>query len=527
MIIGGTYTVFIRSMAVFTALGFIASYELFTAMGDQLLGAIVCLVLDTSPKVFAFSTRLVLSDEPYFLTSMLALLLAVRLEKERNICEQVVLAVLCGLSIVVSILIRSSSIALLLGICAWLVVSWFAKRQIARSRLKTFLPIVLVGLSVQIVWMEWGAKHEVIQWPMVGGYPQSYISQLEMKNGNNPELGKASWRDVPLRVEKNLNDRAIALTQLITRKEYIYSAWVSPFVFVPVLLIVVGVGWSISHGGGGLSEWYFIMHESMYLLWPWNFELRFFLPVAPLAFLYLWRGGKALTGFLSGLRRQAVAGCICVLSSILAVDAGVFAWKSRTVQPELTAVFWVVLVIASAYVACTGLYRYPDPLAAVVVWWERRVAIGGRRLTIGRLGGVLTLAVLLLVGTVEEISLGEENLKFDLSKHPSYYDVRAGEWIRGHTPTSAVVMARQLDVVYHYSGRRVIWFPPVRDPQLLMQGIHKYNIEFIVVNEREYSYWLPPEQDSLQPLLHAYPGGFQLVYHEPRLSIYAVIPDFT
>jgi hypothetical protein len=35
-------------------------------------------------------------------------------------------------------------------------------------------------------------------------------------------------------------------------------------------------------------------YEFIYLLWPWNLESRLFLPVAPLACVYLWRGGKEL-----------------------------------------------------------------------------------------------------------------------------------------------------------------------------------------------------------------------------------------
>ena len=60
-----------------------------------------------------------------------------------------------------------------------------------------------------------------------------------------------------------------------------------------------------------------------------------------------------------------------------------------------------------------------------------------------------------------------------------------------------------------------------------MEGIRKYNVEFIIVNEREYSYWLPPEQDCFQSLARAYPGNFQLVHQEPRLKIFEVVPDFT
>jgi len=41
-----------------------------------------------------------------------------------------------------------------------------------------------------------------------------------------------------------------------------------------------------------LIEWYFAGYELIYLLWPWTMELRFLLPIAPLACFYIWQGAK-------------------------------------------------------------------------------------------------------------------------------------------------------------------------------------------------------------------------------------------
>jgi hypothetical protein len=313
---------------------------------------------------------------------------------------------------------------------------------------------------------------------------------------------------------------------VLTRKDYINPAWVSPLVLLPIGLIVLGVACSIWPSGGGLPEWYFTIHEGMYLLWPWNFEIRFFLPIASLACLYLWRGGKALFRWASQLKPRAAGAWSFFLSITIAVYAVTFAWRSRTVQLELAAMFWVVWAMLSAWVAWTGSYRYPDALAPLLAWWGKRLSFLSKPLTVKQLSGVLIVAVLLVLGTVQEISIGQENLKFDLTKTPFYPDVRGAKWIRANTASTAVVMARQLDVVYHYSGRRVIWFPPVSDAHLLMEGIHKYKVEFVIVSLRKDSYWLPREQASFETLVRAYPGAFQLVHDEPRLKIYKIIPDF-
>ena len=79
-----TYTVLLRSIAVFATLEFIASYELLRREEGHTVAAVFCLLLASSPIVFAFSTRMVFSDLPYFFASMLTLLLAVRLDTTKS-----------------------------------------------------------------------------------------------------------------------------------------------------------------------------------------------------------------------------------------------------------------------------------------------------------------------------------------------------------------------------------------------------------------------------------------------------------
>jgi hypothetical protein len=374
--------------------------------------------------------------------------------------------------------------------------------------------------------MQWAAHHEGRQWPEVGGYPQSYIAQLRVKNGNYPELGTASISDIPSRVAKNLDERGAVLTELLAREEYIDPVWFSPAVFGPVLLILVGVGSSILHEGGNWPAWYFVIQEAMYLLWPWNFEIRFFLPVAPLACLYLWRGGKVLL-YVASRKPRAVAVRSFLLSIVVAMYAVPSSWRSGAVQPKLAATFWVILAATSAWVAWIGSDRYSDALATLLLWLEKRVTIRSKSLTVVQIGGVLVVAPLLVVGTAQEIGMGRENLKFDVTKQRSYPDIAAAQWIGAHTASTVVVMARQLDVVYHYSRRKVVWFPPLSNSQLLMDGIRNHKVNFLIVTSRKVSYWLPPDQDCFEPLVSSYPRAFRLVHEGPQFRIFEVVPDFS
>ncbi len=521
--VGCSYSIFVRAMAVCATLGFLVSYELLRREQGRAVAAVACLLLDSSPLFFAFSTRSVISDVPYFFTSMLTLLLVTRIETAQRSLTRSLLWLLCGVSLISSQLIRSSGIALLIGLVAWLLLSCFFDRAAVRRRLRTFLPLLFLGVIVQGYWMHWSTTREVQEWP-VGGYPQSYLSQLRVKNGNNPELGMASLRDIPARVAQNLLDRELALIRLLTPKEYIAPAWASPLIVAPLVLVLIGIGCSLYRTGGGLLEWYFLSQEAMYLLWPWNFEIRFFLPVTPLACLYLWRGGEALLT-LFRYSPRVTAACILPLMIFLDIDAGIWAWGSRHLQPVLAIASWTFGIGVAIGIVWMNTWRLPGMFDVWRQRLQRLVATLGQSRAVWRVLGIATIAMLVGIGIDRQLDLGRENLTFDITHNSAYPDIEAAQWIHANTVGAAVVMARQLDVVYHYSQRKVVWFPPLSDPQVLLEGIQKYGVNFIIVHDRIGSYWLPREQDCFAGLLRTYPGMFQMVYEGHNFKIFAVPSD--
>jgi hypothetical protein len=85
-----------------------------------------------------------------------------------------------------------------------------------------------------------------------------------------------------------------------------------------------------------------------------------------------------------------------------------------------------------------------------------------------------------------------------------------------------VVMARQVPLVFHYAQRKVVWFPPSSNPQLLMDGIRRLHVDFIVVVRRTFSFYLPPETDCFTPLIVAFPNAFQLETVETDFRVFRV-----
>src|SRR5581483_5902112 len=358
------------------------------------------------------------------------------LNATKNSCVKIIVALLCGLSLAASLLIRSAGIALLAGLIGWLVVSFFADKTNAMRRLKIFLPLLLLGILVQGLWMHWAMEHEALQWPMLEGYPKSYLAQLKVKNGNHPELGTATLGDIPARVTRNLNDQAVVLARLLTRKEYINPSWFSPLVAGPVFLVLLGLGLSIWRRGGSLPEWYFISYETMCLLWPWFGDIRFFLPVAPLACLYLWRGGAVLLGF-AHQRPRVVGAWTFPVSVLLGIDAVYWAWHSAQVQPTVAAIFWASLAAISARIALTRPCRDPQAFASFSSRFRMLPSLRKKSsLTVPRILGAVTVAVLVFVGFRQELAEGRHNLTFDLTSLSSYVDIKAGKWIAANTPSS-------------------------------------------------------------------------------------------
>jgi hypothetical protein len=513
LVAGHSYALLIRSIPVFTTLGFIASYEVLKAEEGRGFAALTCLLLASSPSWFAFSTRLLFSDMPYFFSSMFLLWALLRLDASINRPRSFVSWwALCGALLLASILVRSTGIALAVAILPWLAVSVFWERHSAKRRLAIYLPLIVIGLAAEGSWILWSERHPVAIWP-VHGFQESYIAQLKLKNGNNPESGMATWADVVERPIENEDDMATATVGLLAHK-LVAPAWYSPATAIPLALLMVGLAYSFRNtGGGGVIEWYFVSYQFLYLFWPWNFELRFQLPVAPLSALYIWRGGRLLWRWAQPAPRAA--GLISLIVAALGA-LGSVVWGLGNPHPPALASIAVWLLAGS--VGAAFLAGGPELMRKLSLFADTAVSVRGVRVSRTKLAVSIAVACLLVVGVGRQTVLGVENVERVPEMDPS---IEAAMWIRAHSAPDAVVMARWEPLVYHYSGHRVIWFPASTDPQLLMSGIRKYHIRLIVLAENEWeSYWKPSEGDCFRVLAHAYPGLFQQVHEGPHERVY-------
>lgn len=520
---GCTHAILLRAMPVFLTLGFFVSYELIKRDQGRGIAAATYLVLAASPTVFVYATQAIFPSSPYFVASMSALLVAAKLDKAKSRSAKIWWGVLLAFLGIASLMIQSVGLALFVGLLGWLVASFLVDSVKAKSRLKVFLPILVLGLCVEGLWMHRGSNPP--EWPL-HGYPGSYLSQLVLKSGNNPEMGMATPKDIALRVDRNLSLRVSLFGELVTR-HWVNPSWSTLGTAGIALLIVIGVASSLLDAGGNPWDWYFVVHECIYLLWPWPVEIRFFLPIAPLACLYLYKGARTIIHFskVNPRRLGVVALVPCMLFSVYSGIRGLQAAKGTGLQYEFSSVFWFVAACVSAWMAWKNSIPFLAALSAADRGLSKEYFALGQKFTGSHVLWSIPVVLLVLVGVSGQIAIGKENYNFATSNTAPRPDIEAAEWIRLHTKPSAVIAARHVPLVYHYAQRKVVWFPPLTNPQVLLQGIRRHHIQYIVVIDRDFSYYMPPDEDCFDKLNRAYPAEFRLAVQEGSVRIYEVLSE--
>jgi hypothetical protein len=523
----GTHTSFLRSMAIFDMLGFLVTYELLRRQTSRVVAASICLLLVSSKIYFLLSTQWVFPSFPYFFTSTCALLAARRFERSTASVSRVAWGVLLTLLIVASLMFASAAMAFLAAILISTASLFFRNRPRGFARLKLYFVVFIVAAAVQVIWMH--RKGAPPEWP-VPGYPQSYVSQLKVKSGNQPELGMATLGDIPSRMLRHAADDSVLLSQTLFR-HWIDVAWMSLLVTGPIALILLGWGSSVWRTGGTIQDWYFVVYQAIYLLWPWKTEARFFLPVAALACFYMWRGGIALITLAR--HRPRLLGLVWYpVGVILAVSSWFWmqgAWIGSQMthaglQDETSFLIWIVSAIL-----CVRMIWGESSWQGVVRVSLKSLSQPIRLLNISPLQIIqflclATVGALTFIGLGSQLEIARANRDLNSPANRIQPDVLAGEWIKAHTQEDAVVMARHLPISFHYSARKTIWFPPSSDPDLLMEGINKHKINYAIVVAREHSYYLPPEEDCIAALLAAYPSAVELVYQGTGFRIFRMVP---
>jgi 4-amino-4-deoxy-L-arabinose transferase-like glycosyltransferase len=526
-VFGFSHTAFLRVMALFETVGLLVTYEVLRRHGSRLVAASVCVLLASSPIYFVWATRLIVTAYPFLFAAMGALLFSEECESASTRMGRFGWSIIFALAVAASLMIASAAMAFLGAIVMVVTMTAFKDRRLAWSRFWAFLPALLLGLLVQGIWMH--RKPARLEWPLPG-YPAPYLQQLKVKVGNYPELGMASLSDIPVRLATNILAQANLMALLVLRHGV--SVTKVAVVVAPPLAILLGWAYSVWESGGmRILEWYFAGYEFIYLLWPWKLEARFFLPIAPLACFYVWQG---MRGALAGARaRPRVTACVwCPIALLLAVSGTrwiVSHWATGLgdLPDELLVPVYFLSAFVAAWMAYTG--KVPALFASDGDAPKRDRKRGF--VAVCRYAPWATIALLVCIGVKGQVAMAHENLSVagmpltEAAKQtgePMSREIEAALWIRDHTALNSVVMARHLPTVYHYAERKLVWFPPTSDRKILLQGMVRHEVDYVVVIRHSSPYYLPDDNDCFDPLLATHVDMFHMVFQETDVKIFQV-----
>ncbi|MAF10664.1 hypothetical protein CMK11_09445 [Candidatus Poribacteria bacterium] len=264
-----------------------AAYALIRRAAGPWVAAAAAAMTAASYALLFESTR-ILSDVPYMLVSLLALLAAERLREARSWRRLAGVAALCVAAYLVRIVGFTVAVAVAISLVA--DAPRIPLRKAARDA-----AVVLVALAaVAAVWM---GRNALVtnELPPTLREALSYEAELVATDPSHPHTGTLSWPALRARLATNARYYATLTALLLTSKRS--PAW--------WLALVVIAGWALTGiRGATAAEWYFAGYVAVYILWPAHQGERFLVPVLPFIFYYAL---AALTAIGALVARVATA----------------------------------------------------------------------------------------------------------------------------------------------------------------------------------------------------------------------------
>jgi hypothetical protein len=523
ILLGSKYTVFLSANVIFGVIGLMVCYQLLREEQGREIAAMATVLFASSPYYFEMTTRRVFSDVPFFMSSMLVLYLTRKLEHVTSSAAKFLVWWLLLFFAAYSIMLRSVGVAMLAGLLAWILVSR-VRNETINLRFKLLVPILAIGIMIQALWMEWTRK---ISQEVPRGATLTYIDQWRARDPHRPELGEANLGNYCLRAITNLVSQSAHFTELLLRMRYVAQVPYSPLVVIPFALILLGVLNSVAGPTAKYAEWYFISYIAIYLMWPFDEGNRFILPVFPLACGYFCTGLAQLAKISH--RRPARIYSWVLLVSLGCLLISVWA-RSHSVAPtglqeRLSPVFWLLVLfpVFLLHKFDKG-FNWPKRLLGGPDWMVRmreeehtlaRVSTLTRRLLVG---------ILLFFGFIGQVRSGLANLRPNSSSVEHRQSYEAAKWIESNTRHGETVMAQQAAIIHQLSGRKVVGFLLVSNPDQILRRIRDSNVKFLVVVDPPGTpYFLPSEVDRLRAVVDVCPGCLEIVQRRSGYRIFRVV----
>lgn len=279
-------------------------------------------VMTAMSYALLFEATRILSDVPYMLVSLVALLAVERFRETRSHRRLALVVALCA----VAYLTRIVGFAIALAAAISLV------RDVPRARIPVaarHAGIVLVGLAVVVgLWM---GRNAVVsnELPPTLREALSYERELVAARAAAPHADTVGWRTLGERLEANVQYYA-GLTGMLLTSKRTQSVW-------PIALVFAG--WVVVLARRStVLEWYFGGYVAVYLLWPAHQGERFLVPVLPMIYYYAVSAVAAAADgatvvFRASPARRRVVGSVVVTT----VAAAFVVFAARPVGARVRA----------------------------------------------------------------------------------------------------------------------------------------------------------------------------------------------
>jgi len=506
-----SYDIFVRFMPVFSTLALIVWYFVLRLDYGRVAAGVCCLLAGTSASLYQMVTRSVRSDAPFFLVSGLALLCLMSLRgrgKYSGTVRYSLLAFSC-LATVLTVLLRSAGVALCAALVAWTITKMRSRESRRSAAWRTTVLAAILGLVVFFWWVGWTKRVEGKAYPGQG--MRSYASQFMEVDPHRPDLGTASTRAFALRLATNIPIQASHIAALAIRAPYVMPTWYSPLAVIALALLACGLTSCVFDNQGTLLAWYFWAYFSIYLLWQFDEGPRFMLPVAPLAFVLIWRGA-GLSAHLLRTRPRITLGTISGFAICFAVVAGT-ADRLPGLQARAALVFWPLVAMGSGLLMLLVKRAGDAKAKAALESWFACLHLYRAQC------GIAGVVILIAAGLLQDAGNARTNLAPNPSSFRHHASVDFSSWLHG--AKDGVVMAQQSAIVHRLTGRKVVAFPITSDPKIIAMVLARAMVRYLVVNDPvKDEYFSPTEEERLRRIEIAYPSMLHLVYRGPGYRVF-------
>jgi hypothetical protein len=496
ILFGTSQAVMLRAGALLGVLGSVLSYLLIEREESKRVAVAAVVLFLFSPLFFVLSTKAVNSDLPFMAISYAVLLLLKKHERSDTRQRFGTAAAVCFL-LPASVLIRSAGMALIAAVGLWSIKS--------RYRMLWFAPALIVAVAAQVSWMMWVRGVQRVEYQ--GQYMQDYSAVFFMKDPHRPGLGRTTAADIPARMAVSAGQNLADFTTLVAHSGWIAPFWFSPAVYVPGILIGLGLVADSALWTLNAPEAYFICYAVLYLLWPFESEGRFLLPALPLAVLYCWRGLKFAQDALGRWRPRAIYASY-LLSLVPLCGAMLYLRQHRGKQVYAAAAFW------AASLAATYL------LSTLPVHCAARY-MGTRWPLVAALG----LTIIALRGAYTDFQVARMNRLPVLSSPTHKTPLDFSSWLKSVAAPGDVVMVEenQSAVVHVATGLKTATFPVSRDTAIIRTAIDVLKPNYLLVDDGTSPYFYPTQPERAALLVKGYPELLRLVRQTEAYRVFHVV----